>query len=327
MSLGLKLINGVLTSRGYSIVPSTLTYPWQVMKPTAKFINRVPRTASLAFDDRHLRELQESYSAFGGPAKNSVVWTDGYITEEHLQNFRGENGYVWQTRGRNDNEMGYALSYYYARANDSLELLDKLSEDDAFGVCLFEGDCRPISRDLLDSVLELNFLERTVKIAGKTVLDIGAGYGRLAHRAVTALPTISYLCTDAVAISTFVCEYYLKFRGAKARVIPLPQIERTLAQEKVDVAVNIHSWPECRPEAVQWWAHVLAKHRVRYIFVVTNDAEPQLPMRTNRGEDLACLMDANGYRLVLCVPKYHDPVVQAYGVSPATYFLWELGDG
>jgi hypothetical protein len=57
------------------------------------------------------------------------------------------------------------------------------------------------------SFFELYFLDNHLDIASREnvcILDIGAGYGRLAHRTVTALPNVRYLCTDAVAVSTFI---------------------------------------------------------------------------------------------------------------------------
>ncbi len=126
------------------------------------------------------------------------------------------------------------LSYYCIRRSAQIErlgLLERLDEDGLFGVHTFIVDGRRVSRDLLDSALELAFLDRHLGISRppvQTILDIGAGYGRLAHRAVTAFPeTVRYLCTDAIATSTFLCESYLGFRGvaghesSPARVLPL----------------------------------------------------------------------------------------------------------
>ncbi len=144
--------------------------------------------------------------------------------------------------------MSFALAYYYLKSTDRLRLFDRLSEDQAFGVNFYEViEGRLVTRDLLDSVAELNFLERHIAISQRTavvVLDIGAGYGRLAHRSVAALPSIErYLCTDAVATSTFICEHYLRYRGvnARAQVIPLHEIRSALRRYPVDLAINIHS--------------------------------------------------------------------------------------
>lgn len=319
----------LFSARGYELVPSHLMYPWQKSPWVAKS-NGVATDDYLSVDNPRLRDLREKYSTFGGPASAPVVWTDGYVTQGHLRSFRGENGYVWQTRHRNHNELGYALSYYYTHAHDHLRLLDRLTEDGAFGAHVFQVAGRSVSRDLLDSVNELNFLDQAIGLASKkdaVVLDIGAGYGRLAHRAIAGLPSIaSYLCTDAVAESTFLCEYYLRGRGVsdRAQAVPLDRIESVLTSQPVDLVVNIHSWPECHPDAVKWWVRLVARQRVPYIFVVTNAVSSERPMCTNRGEDLSGAMVENGYKLALRRAKYADEVVQNYGVSPATYFLWEL---
>jgi hypothetical protein len=137
------------------------------------------------------------------------------------------------------------------------------------------------------------------------VLDIGAGYGRLAHRMVTALPGIAqYLCTDAVAVSTFVSDYYLRFRGVeKACVIPLDKIEGTLRDHPVDLAINVHSFSECQFPAIEWWARLLSKHRVKYLMVVPNPAEDGR-LLTDYGRDFLPLLERYGYRDVLKEPKF-----------------------
>jgi len=108
-----------------------------------------------------------------------------------------------------------------------------LVEDDYFGNFVFQIGGKTISRDLLDSILEIYFLDRHLGLASaenhRTILDVGAGYGRLAHRLVSALSGAQrYLCTDAVAESTFISEYYLGFRGLDGRAcaVPLDEIER-----------------------------------------------------------------------------------------------------
>ena len=72
------------------------------------------------------------------------------------------------------------------------------------GVNLHDIDGMLVSRDLLDSINELTFLDDELGIAQRnmTILDIGAGYGRLAHRATTAFENLTYLCTDAIPLSS-----------------------------------------------------------------------------------------------------------------------------
>ena len=82
-------------------------------------------------------------------------------------------------------------------------LLPQLVEDGAFGAPIFDFPGRPpVSRDLLDSVNELLYLDRKLDIVDRSelrVLDIGAGYGRLAHRMAQLVPGLAdYACVDAI---------------------------------------------------------------------------------------------------------------------------------
>jgi hypothetical protein len=113
-----------------------------------------------------------------------------------------------------------------------LGLFGKLKEDGFFRAFTFSyGERGAVSRDLLDNVNEINYLNDRIGLAemkAPTVLDIGAGYGRLAYRMSEALPNLAgYDCTDAIPVSTFLWEYYLGFRGVPGtvRVVPLSEID------------------------------------------------------------------------------------------------------
>jgi hypothetical protein len=177
-----------------------------------------------------LMDLKRRYK--GHPAAMHSLWKDTYIQAElDFSTFRGDNAYIWQTRQINANlVMQYLLTAYHVKDVDQLNLFDRLREDGQFGAVNFSfNDQIVVSRDLLDSILEINFLERHLRIsqmAAPVVLDIGAGYGRFAYRMVNALPNLKTVyCTDAVAESTFLCDYYLNFRGVgdRARAIPIDE--------------------------------------------------------------------------------------------------------
>ncbi|MDQ3803505.1 MAG: putative sugar O-methyltransferase [Acidobacteriota bacterium] len=287
-------------------------------------------------DNPRLVELQRRYKALGHPAAASSQWSDAFVsTDIDLRYFRGDNAYVYQFRGSNT-ELHFILTAYYTKTIDALGLLDRLSEDDLFGVYLFDfNNGRKASRDLLDSVNEIYFLERALGISrrpGLSLLDIGAGYGRLAHRATRALPELGRVfCADAVAASTFVSEYYLRFRGAddRAEVVPLDELEGRLAGQRVDLAVNIHSFSEIPRSAIEWWINFIRRLEVRHFMVVPNPYEhggsrlESLEADGSRTDYLPVLAAA-GYRRVTAEPKYLDREVQKYGVSPTTYHLFEL---
>lgn len=174
------------------------------------------------------------------------------------------------------------------------------------------------------------FLDRHLDIFSKpklSVLDVGAGYGRLAHRMTSAVSGIErYFCTDAVAVSTFLCEYYLRFRGVdKAQALPLDELDSTLARHPVDLAVNIHSFSECRLEAIEWWARLLRRYNVRWLMVVPNrSSSGGERLQTNDGREFLPLLELYGYYTVVKEPKFLDPVVQEYGLSPSWHHLLEL---
>lgn len=338
-------LDAALARRGFERIASRLVYPWQrkpIDLPSHSGAPLPPGAAAvLRADHPRLLELARAYRELASPLAQDPVWTEDLLATADLQQFRGDNPYVFQLRGRNFHELGYAVSYYCARRVaevDRLGLLDRLEEDGLFGVHTFAIDGRRISRDLLDSALELAFLERHLGISRgpvRTVLDIGAGYGRLAHRAATAFAeTVRWLCTDAIATSTFLCEYYLGFRGvagqagSPTRVVPLTELESTIAPGEVDIAVNIHSFSECSPAAIEAWLAFLARKRIGHLMIVPNAVASSgvdgVTLLTNAGQDFSVTVRRHGFRLVANEPKYADPVVQEYGVSPAAHLLFRL---
>ena len=327
-------LNHVLNRYGFEIVQTDSLYEWQ-----RNFVNKPSWHDSILPDDaaRYLRadnpkliELQQRYRTTDTDVTTPSVWTDRHVRPEDITHFRGDNAWVWQLRGANTNVLGYGLTLYYLRTIDSLGLLDKLVEDNSFGNFTFTIAGRQVSRDLLDSIAEIYFLDRHLGVGSRTgfrVLDVGAGYGRLAHRMVTALPGIEkFYCTDAVAVSTFVSDYYLRFRGLeKACVIPLDEIDNSLRDNPVDLAINVHSFSECRPQAIAWWARLLNKHRVRNLMVVPDRGSGTGErMLTADGQDFLPAFERYGYRTVLKEPKFSDPVLQKYGLEPSWYHLLEL---
>jgi hypothetical protein len=74
-------------------------------------------------------------------------------------------------------------------------------------------------------------------------------------------------CLDCVPLSTFLCEYYLWYRKAKrARAIPLDKINEKVG--KYDLAVNIHSFPECPISSIKSWLDLIKCLKIPYLFIV-----------------------------------------------------------
>ena len=267
-----------------------------------------------------LRALEEAYAEADPAVRTHSRWSSDRLDPWlDLTRFRGDNAYIWHYReGRRISELKYLVWAQDVRHRDAPGLLDRLGEDGAFGCWTYDFEGLPrLSRDLLDSVAELLFLDASLGVlagAAPRVLDIGAGYGRLAHRYVTACPgTTDYACTDAIATSTFVCEHYLAHRGLDpvARAVPLTSVD-ALDPGTFDLAVNIHSWSECPLDAIAWWLDQLARLDVPHLFVVPNEAEGFASLEADgRRLDYLPVIEAAGYRLVRDEPVFADPAVFA----------------
>lgn len=323
---------------GYRVFPNWALHPSQldaIDPPTEIRAQAVVPAAAAEYlrrENPRLLELQKLYAGLDEKLRTPLVWTEKFAAAPDLTNFRGDNMWVHQLGSQHLQERAYLLATYYVLANDRLGLMQKLAEDGAFGAVTFEVAGQRVSRDLLDSILEINFLDRHLQLASRddlSILDIGAGYGRLAHRMMEAFPSLSiYRCTDAIAESSFVCEFNLRFRGFEDRfeVIPATEIDRMLDSAKIDLAINIHSFSECTLQAVGWWLDRLASHGVRHLMIVPNAGNHcgQL-LHNNIGQDMLPRVQRSGYRLIACESKYADPEVQKFALNPTCHWLFELG--
>lgn len=228
-------------------------------------------------DNPALDELEAAYDGLGIPAAAHTQWRQSFLKKNlSLAWFRGDNAYVWQFRHLGSSaRIRMYLSMLDVLERDRLGLFEKLDEDALFGAFTFTfGKRAPISRDLLDSINEINYLDDQMglsSIDGLRVLDIGAGYGRLAHRMSTAFPDIAaYDCIDGVATSTFLCQYYTTFRQLPEAVRVVRLDEHETLGERYDVAVNIHSFSECSLEAIRWWLDRIAEREIEWLLIVPN---------------------------------------------------------
>ena len=275
--------------------------------------------AGLRADDPLLAELRARYADVDAAVRTHSRWRDERVQPWlDLRHFRGDNSYVWHYReGLRLTRLKYLLYAKDVERRDAHGLLGRLTEDGAFGCWTYRfADMPLLSRDLLDSVNELLFLDRHLGVlAGgcPRVLDIGAGYGRLAHRYVEACDGVTaYRCTDAIPESTYLSVKYLEHRGMLdvAGVVPLDEVE-DLSPGTFDLAANVHSWSECPLAAIRWWVDHLARLDVPRIFVVPNEREGFLSLEPDgRRSDFGRVLEAAGYALVVDEPAIADPAVR-----------------
>lgn len=297
-----------------------------LFKPGASTVGNLPPEAlrELVPDNPRLLALKDRYS------KNTELphsfWNSW---EKHLEltRFRGEDNYVSQAYIR-QNTRRYELSYAYIEATDSLGLLDKLSEDDLFGIKLWEFvPGKRVSRDLLDAILEITFLKQAMGFNFEDrlrVLDIGAGYGRFAYRFNTVSPASKITCIDPIATSTFLSEFYLKFRKCPGTdIVPFDEFS-SLQGRTFDVAANIHSWSECTKQFIGWWLDRLVELKVPYLFIVPH--VPELETVETNGLHLTYddELEKRGFKLVLRRQKFSaSKLVQSAGIFPTDYRLYQ----
>lgn len=281
----------------------------------------LPRGAEeyLRADNEHLEALRKSYDQLDWPACEHSRWRDetvrGWL---NLKYFRGDNIIVWHHReGPENNRLFYFTYLRYILDHGGSDLVCRLGEDGAFGCWVYHFPGYPsCSRDLLDSVNELLFLDKHLSIFSRPelrILDVGAGYGRLAHRAVQSVNGLTdYCCVDAVAESTFVCEYYLGVRqvAPPTRVLPLPRVP-SLREGEFELAINVHSFSECSLAAVEWWMSQVARLRVPYLFIVPNEPTGYSTTEADWTQrDYLRTIEKNGYGLIAEVPAIEDPGVR-----------------
>jgi hypothetical protein len=277
-----------------------------------------PGAAPMIVDTEWLRELSGEYRAhpvtqLGG------YWDSEYTSELDLTDFRGDNHYVWQRR--EFGEVNYLTTILYARSHDGHAVLDRIHEDAAFGAQSLELEGRLYSRDLVESANELNFLLDHLPVADLRPLrlvDVGAGYGRLAHRLATVVPDAEIYCTDGIAVSTAICDAYIRYRNLADRVTVVPLTRLDSIATPIPVAMNVHSFSEMSYEAVAWWLDWLVDAGVQWLFVVPNLPGPALV----DGRSFRDLLDVRRFELAATRPKYDDPLVDRYALYPGVYYLY-----
>lgn len=130
-----------------------------------------------------------------------------------------------------------------------------------------------VTRAWLDSNVEWDFVRRHLKNTTSgiyDVLDVGAGYGRLAVSVQDFVN--SYTCVDAVPVSTRVCRDYVSQYSRHGNIV-IPTLAEwcTAPGKRYDLAVNIHSWNECSYEQIDRWLNALTELWVPWLFTVSHE--------------------------------------------------------
>jgi putative sugar O-methyltransferase len=174
--------------------------------------------------------------------------------------------------------------------------LSMLSEDNSFGVMTSVVENKLVSRDLLDSIVELEFLSNhcNLDLNNMKILDIGAGYGRLAHRMSSAFPTSNIYCTDKIEVSLEICEKYLNFRNVKNSKVVHPKDLDSIGD--IDLAMNVHSFPECTRAEINEWLDWLVSKKIKKFFIVPHQwAVGGIYGQSDWDKEMFCIEDGKSF--------------------------------
>lgn len=282
-----------------------------------KHRNSIPSELSLRVREC-TKKLGETYRDLG-LEHGGGVWNEKHLASFDVMKFRGDNVYVWQTRVFQ--EIHFFVAYLYALKVDKLGLHNKLTETGSFGVETFNFDGRLVSRDLIDSLIEISYLEEKLQISKAKdfrILDIGAGYGRFAKRIQEGFSNIEVSCIDAIPLSTCLSRVYLEdeIKAGKVTVHQLDTLDE-IQEGAINLAINIHSFSEMSTSSVESWVNFLVEKKIENIFIVPNG--PGLAL--NDGSDFGGIFEKAGYRIASVDDKFGDPDFSRFGIYPSKYFL------
>lgn len=240
------------------------------------------------------------------------LWTDSHAATIDRERFRAHNQYLEQAptypyRSMVEHVRNVLVRLGAAPVCPRAWML-YLEEDGGFGCESAEVDGWRVSRDLLDSLVEIAFIEDCLKFSdlwnpnrALRVLDIGAGYGRLAHRLSEAYPRqdVEITCTDAIDVSLEICREYLAFRSVEGVHVESFDALAGRREHPFDLAVNIHSWSECSREEIRRWLDLLDRgdgRPVPHLFIVPHDGPDFAAYEDGRPSYLPDL-EAHGWTL------------------------------
>lgn len=280
------------------------------------FKNRISRLPSALATE--VQELEKRYENLGFISSRGV-WTKNHLRNFDFQKFRGDNIYVWQSRMFE--EINFFVSYQYALKMDAMDLNKKFIESKSYGVEVYEFDGLAISREWIDSILEINYLEEKIGLTTTLdleIIDIGAGYGRLAFRLAEAFPLSKINCVDAIPLSTCLSRVYLEpFIESQQVIVHDLETVQAVVRGRINLAVNVHSFSEMSLEWVNYWIDFLVEKDVKYLFIVPNGSSLTL----NNGADFGSLLIGAGYTVIDQKSKYSESDFKKFGIYPSTYFL------
>jgi len=194
-------------------------------------------------------------------------WEDIEVRDDGVQPFQRRRPRIWYA-------WFVALFWEFARRRGASQRLDMLQEPMLGNPILVRHGHRSISQDLANSALELDAIEEALQhplAAGETVIELGAGYGRLAWMALASTPGIRYIVVDIPPALAIAQEYLTslfperrafrfchfdryedvaaEFGEAEIAFLTPNQLDAVPGQD-ANLFINISSFAEMRPDQI-----------------------------------------------------------------------------
>lgn len=123
-------------------------------------------------------------------------------------------------------------------------------------------DGETVCLDYIQAVYELGFITRTLDLDGRSVLEIGAGYGRTCHAMLSNHDVASYHIVDLENTlelsSAYLAEVLTPEQFEKVTFTPVSDVDDTVAGRHFDLGLNIDSFAEMEPDTVVDYLRLIA---------------------------------------------------------------------
>lgn len=285
--------------------------------PTVRRSSSQLMPTCINYGDNILIRLQASDSPVTSPDAQSLskIWNGFESNPLTVSECRAHGRFQFQK----ERERAAYLRSADLLSDSAKRLMTVFEEDGGYGaVSHLTSDGQLLTRDVLDSTAEIGFLlDRIGDLALDSVIDIGAGYGRMAHRIKALRPDSVVICADEVPSSRSVCSTYLTLREVTGFfVCDFNEAGELMQHHKPTLATAVHSFPEMPLERIRAWLELLTARGVDWLFFVPN--EPDRLRSTEPDGTRQAFNDAiddAGYQLAATGWKYELGEKDAYSTD------------
>lgn len=159
-----------------------------------------------------------------------------------------------------------ALTYTLARRleAENWQRLHNIANRDVGNPFSVRYNGEMVCLDYLQAVYELQFISRTLDLDRRSVLEIGAGYGRTCHAILSNHDVASYHIVDldnCLALSSaYLAKVLTPEQFGKVSFVSFSDVDDLAADRHFDLCLNIDSFAEMEPQTVRDYLRVIDRH-------------------------------------------------------------------